>query len=73
MQRRDFLKTAAMTTGGTLFLISTPTILRGADPRTAKNIQPPMRFTIHGNKRLGCSGFDFPNDPSILDTGKFMP
>ena len=39
----------------------------------ASQVRRHQRFRIHGNKRLGCSGFDFPDDPMILDNGRFMP
>lgn len=73
MQRRDFLRSAVAATGSAVLLSATPALLAGSSERSRFTRQPRSQFTLHGNKRLGCAGLDFPDDPSLLDTGQFMP
>ncbi len=70
MNRRDFIRFAA---GGLAAVAVMPTSLISSNERRMKITRQAARYRIHGNKRLGCSGFDFPDDPDILETGLFMP
>ena len=70
MDRRSFIRSAA---GSLAVLLLAPSVPAGTYPfgRTSSRLTP--RYRIHGNKKLGCSGFDFPDDPDIIDNGLFMP
>lgn len=72
MDRREFLKTMGTATAAAAVA---PLIPFGAvdAAESSKRSNSTLRYTIHGNKKLGCSGFDFPDDPTIIDTGLFMP
>jgi hypothetical protein len=70
MNRRDFIISGATISAGILLL--TPGLARSfEDP--SRNRLPLRGYRMHGNKRLGCAGFDFPDDPSLLESGQFMP
>jgi hypothetical protein len=73
MNRRDFLKTAGIATGGFLAMTVVGTSVASSTEQRRPISRCSPRYHIHGNKRLGCSGFDFPDDPDILETGAFMP
>ena len=70
MDRRMFIKSAA---GGLLVVTLIPTALAASHERSERAMHRTPRYRIHGNKRLGCSGFDFPDDPAVLESGLFMP
>ncbi len=70
MDRRKFIKSAA---GGLLVVTLLPTALAASHERSERAMHKATRYRIHGNKKLGCSGFDFPDDPAILESGLFMP
>lgn len=73
MNRRDFLKTAGIATGGVIAMTLVGTSVASPTERHRPVSRCIPRYRIHGNKKLGCSGFDFPDDPGILETGAFMP
>ncbi len=70
MNRRSFIKSIA---GGLAAVSLAPYSLAGAHVSREINTGRPSRYRIHGNKKLGCSGFDFPDDPKIIESGRFMP
>lgn len=70
MNRRDFIKIAA---GGVFAAAVTPCGLMAQSRGRMRTDLESARYRIRGNKRLGCSGFDFPDDPDILENGYFMP
>jgi hypothetical protein len=70
MNRRKFIKSAA---GGMLVVTLIPTAFAASHGRSEGDMHKTPRYRIHGNKKLGCSGFDFPDDPAILESGLFMP
>jgi hypothetical protein len=72
MDRREFLKTMGTVTAAAAVA---PLIPFGAvdAAESFKRSNSTSRYVIHGSKKLGCSGFDFPDDPTIIDTGLFMP
>lgn len=73
MNRREFLKTAGVATGGVfaMTIVGTSVAFTAEQHRAAS--RSTQRYRIYGNKKLGCSGFDYPDDPEILETGTFMP
>ena len=70
MDRRKFIKSAA---SGLLVVTLVPTALAASHGRSERAMHKTPRYRIHGNKKLGCSGFDFPDDPATLESGLFMP
>ena len=72
MKRRTFVKMIGTASVAAIAMPYLPAFAGGATTTNGAAIQS-QRYRIHGNKRLGCSGFDFPDDPAILDNGKFMP
>jgi len=72
MKRRTFVKMIGTASVAAMAIPYLPAFAERATASKRASIKFP-RFRIHGNKRLGCSGFDFPDDPAILDNGKFMP
>jgi len=70
MNRRDFIKSSATLTAGVLFFA--PRFARSHETLRTEGARR-FGYRIHGNKKLGCSGFDFPDDPEILSSGRFMP
>ena len=72
MDRRKFLMTMGTATAAAVVAPLIPFgALNAAESSNRSNKNP--RYVIHGSKKLGCSGFDFPDDPTIIDTGLFMP
>jgi len=72
MRRRAFIKmigTASVAAAAVPYL---PAFAESVSRQRSKAIQS-SRYRIQGNKKLGCSGFDFPDDPYIIDSGYFMP
>jgi hypothetical protein len=70
MNRRRFIGFAA---GGLLAAVLAPSSLASPVTQPTRVKRGPTRYRIHGNKKLGCSGFGFPEDPDVLENGLFMP
>ncbi len=72
MDRRKFLKAMGTATAAAAVAPLIPLgTLNGAESSSRGNRT--ARYMIHGNKKLGCSGFDFPDDQTVINTGLFMP
>jgi len=70
MDRRKFIKSAA---GGLLAVALIPRAFASPNEVSEGTGGRALRYRICGSKKLGCSGFDFPDDPHILENGLFMP
>ena len=72
MDRRDFLILAGWTSAAAIALSLAP-VSMSASAGVVRRDRPIPRTMLHGSKRLGCSGHDFPFDESVLESGQFMP
>jgi hypothetical protein len=73
MKRRDFMQLLGTASAAAAVMSLVPVVSSAAESGTAPCSAAQSRYMIHGNKKLGCSGFDFPDDPAIIDNGLFMP
>ncbi|MBU1320453.1 MAG: hypothetical protein KKG33_14945 [candidate division Zixibacteria bacterium] len=72
MRRRAFIKMIGTASVAAVTVPYLPAFAESVSRTRSASIQT-SRYRIQGNKKLGCSGFDFPDDPDIIDNGYFMP
>ena len=72
MRRRAFIKMIGTASVAAVALPYLPAFAESVTRQRSAGIHT-SRYRIQGNKKRGCSGFDFPDDPEVILTGHFMP
>ncbi|MFH1891056.1 MAG: hypothetical protein ABIK83_00055 [Candidatus Zixiibacteriota bacterium] len=72
MRRRAFIKMIGTASVAAVTVPYLPAFAESVSRTRSAAVQSSL-YRIQGNKKLGCSGFDFPDDPEIIDSGHFMP
>ena len=73
MRRREFIRIIGTASAAVIVAPVIPSVSKASTRNCTGTARHLPRYRIYGNKKLGCSGFDFPDDPDIIENGRFMP